>query len=97
MGKGMTMAAPLRGRTVGKKLEARSKKPAKGLRGQFTRKFRTATAGKTPAEIADLLDVSPDMARKYLGGFVPDMNSWPDVAKRLGLDSWHELFDEPRS
>lgn len=79
---------------MGKPLEARNTKTGKSLRGQFTRRFRELTDGKTPNEIASLLGISADMARKYLRGpYVPDLDDLPELAQKLGLATWQELFE----
>ena len=79
---------------MGKPLEARNTKTGKSLRGQFTRRFRELTDGKTPNETASLLGISADMVRKYLRGpYVPDLDDLPRFAQKLGLNSWTELFE----
>lgn len=90
----------LNGNRMGRKLEARKVK-VKWLRGsvraQFVAGFRRHTAGKSPTEIAKLLEVGEDMARKYLrGDRMPNVDDWGTVAKALGLGHWSELFDRTK-
>lgn len=81
---------------MGKKLTAASKRPPSGLRGQFTRHFREAVKGRNVVDVADLLGVTPGMVRQYIGGDkMPEINSLPSIAKKLGLANWQELFDKP--
>ena len=66
-------------------------------RGMFAKRLRELAGDMTPAELAAKIGCSDDTARKYLTGKrVPDLNSWPKIAKALGLRYWQDLLPSRR-
>lgn len=83
-------------RDVGRPLDARTAKLSHkrgSLRWQFATGFRQHTGDMTPDQIATKLGYKSDMVRKMLrGDRLPDIEEWPKIAAKLGLNSWTELF-----
>lgn len=82
--------------SVAKKRTAHKRKPdfTKGsLRWKFCMRLRELAKDRDTAELAKILGVSGDLARKYLGGTrVPTLDEFPAIAEAFGLDDWTDLF-----
>jgi hypothetical protein len=83
-------------KVAAKKRTAHKRKPdfAKGsLRWKFCMRLRELAQGRDTAELAKILGVSGDLARKYLGGTrVPTLDEFPAIAEAFGLPDWTDLF-----
>lgn len=87
-----------KGRTalVGRKLEARhakiKHKPG-SVRHCFAVGFRKLTEKHEASALADILGVGEDMIRKYWrGDRIPPVDSWDDIAVKLGKKTWRDLL-----
>lgn len=68
-----------------------------GLRGQFCKRFRALVKASSVGEVAEKSGLSATFLRRIVAGDrVPDIDTWPELAKRLGLKHWTEFFDAPR-
>lgn len=81
---------------MGKRFSANKRKPdfTKGSpRWLFCMRFRELVKGKPSEEVAQMLGISGDLARKYIGGTrAPDMDDLPKIAAAFGVSDWTDLF-----
>lgn len=83
---------------MGRRLESLDSPLPPGLRGEFCKTIRRFVKDRGIAEISNSTGLSPTFLRQVVAGKkVPDMDRWPELAKRLGLSHWTELFDVKRS